>query len=156
MKPPFFTIGHTNRTLEDFLELLNGAQIAFVVDIRTVPRSRVNPQFNRDALSKAMAGFGISYEHIAALGGLRGKARTSSQDVNGVWTNQSFHNYADYALTPTIPEGPRTSPRCGAQAALHDNVFGGRMVALSPPHRRGPSHRQWGNRAAYYRTSQRA
>lgn len=105
MKPPFFTIGHSNRPLEEFVELLNGAQIALVADIRTVPRSRANPQFNRDTLPTALAAFGISYEHIATLGGLRAKSQISSQDINGFWTNQSFHNYADYALTPQFHAG---------------------------------------------------
>jgi uncharacterized protein (DUF488 family) len=99
VKLPFFTIGHSNRSLEEFVELLKGAQIDLVADIRTVPRSRTNPQFNKDALPEALAAFDISYEHMAALGGLRGKTRTSSQDVNGFWTNESFHNYADYALS---------------------------------------------------------
>jgi uncharacterized protein (DUF488 family) len=102
---PFLTIGHSNRSLDEFVELLKGAQIDLVADIRTIPRSRTNPQFNKDALPEAMAAFDISYEHMAALGGLRGKTRTSSQNVNGFWTNASFHNYADYALTEQFQAG---------------------------------------------------
>jgi uncharacterized protein (DUF488 family) len=105
VKPPFFTIGHSNRSLEDFVALLNEAQIDLVADIRAVPRSRANPQFNKDTLPGALAAFDISYEHIAALGGLRGKARTSPRNVNGFWTNESFHNYADYALTAQFQAG---------------------------------------------------
>ena len=105
MKLPFFTIGHSNRSLEEFIELLIGAHINLVVDIRTVPRSRSNPQFNKDTLPDALVAFDISYEHMAALGGLRGKTQTSPQDVNGFWTNESFHNYADYALSAQFHAG---------------------------------------------------
>ena len=105
MKLPFFTIGHSNRSLEEFAELLRGAEIDLVADIRTVPRSRANPQFNTDTLPEALAAFHVSYEHVAALGGLRGKARSLSPDVNGFWTNESFHNYADYALSADFHAG---------------------------------------------------
>lgn len=105
MKLPFFTVGHSNRSLEEFVELLSGAEIDLVADIRTVPRSRANPQFNKDALPEALAAFDISYAHMAALGGLRGKTRSLSPDVNGFWTNESFHNYADYALSKEFNEG---------------------------------------------------
>jgi uncharacterized protein (DUF488 family) len=96
---PFFTIGHSNRSLEEFIELLRGAEIALVADIRKIPRSRANPQFNADTLPDALARHGIAYEHIAALGGLRGKTRNVPRDVNGFWENESFHRYADYALS---------------------------------------------------------
>src|SRR6185503_1498582 len=86
---PFFTIGHSNRSLEAFIELLKGVHIDLVADIRTIPRSRTNPQFNKTALPDALAAFDVSYAHMAALGGLRGKTRTSPQDVNGFWTNES-------------------------------------------------------------------
>jgi uncharacterized protein (DUF488 family) len=105
VKLPFFTIGHSNRSLEDFVELLIGPHVDRVVDIRKVPRSRSNPQFNADTLPEALAAYNISYEHVAALGGLRGKGRGLPRDVNGFWTNESFHNYADYALTAEFHAG---------------------------------------------------
>lgn len=105
MKRPFFTVGHSNRSLEAFAELLREAYIDLVADIRTVPRSRTNPQFNKDALPDSLATFGIFYEHMAALGGLRSKTRTVPQEVNHLWKNQSFHNYADYALTAPFRAG---------------------------------------------------
>jgi uncharacterized protein (DUF488 family) len=105
VKLPFFTIGHSNRSLEELVELLSGTKIDLLADIRTVPRSRTNPQFNKDTLADALAAFDISYEHMAALGGLRGKVRTSSREVNDFWTNESFHNYADYALTAQFHAG---------------------------------------------------
>lgn len=101
---PFFTIGHSNRSLEALIALLREADITLVADIRKMPRSRTNPQFNKDKLLEALEGFQISYEHMAALGGLRG-TRALSQDVNGFWTNKSFHNYADYALTEPFQAG---------------------------------------------------
>ncbi|WP_050630097.1 DUF488 family protein [Bradyrhizobium viridifuturi] len=100
MALPFFTIGHSNRSLEDFVAVLTAAGIDRVVDIRTVPRSRTNPQFNKDTLPGSLNAAGISYEHLADLGGLRGKARSVPPSVNGFWSNESFHNYADYALSP--------------------------------------------------------
>lgn len=97
---PVFTIGHSNRTLEAFVTLLKGPGVERVVDIRTVPRSRANPQFNRETLPDALGAFGVAYEHVAELGGLRGRSKTVPREVNALWTNESFHNYADYALTP--------------------------------------------------------
>lgn len=105
MKLPFFTIGHSNRSLDEFIELLRGAGIDLLADIRTIPKSRANPQFNEDTLPASLAACDISYERIAALGGLRGKSKTIARDVNAFWTNDSFHNYADYALSNTFRAG---------------------------------------------------
>jgi uncharacterized protein (DUF488 family) len=102
---PFFTIGHSNRSLEDFVALLRQAEIGLVADIRKIPMSRANPQFNKDTLPGALAACGISYDHIAALGGRRGKTKSLPADVNGFWTNDSFHNYADYALSEDFRAG---------------------------------------------------
>lgn len=102
---PFFTIGHSNRSLDDFVGLLKEARVELVADVRKIPRSRSNPQFNMDTLPDSLAPFGISYEHVAALGGLRGKAASLPRDVNGFWTNESFHNYADYALSERFHDG---------------------------------------------------
>ena len=105
MELPFFTIGHSNRSLEAFVQLLSGAEVGLVADIRKVPRSRANPQFNKDTLPEALAASRISYEHMAALGGLRKKTGTLSPHVNGFWTNKSFHNFADYALSAPFHAG---------------------------------------------------
>ena len=105
MPNPFFTIGHSTRPNEEFVALLAAAEVRLVVDVRTVPRSRTNPQFNRDALPAALAAHGIAYEHFAALGGLRGKQPGVSPDVNAFWENESFHNYADYALGEEFRSG---------------------------------------------------
>jgi uncharacterized protein (DUF488 family) len=105
VKLPFLTIGHSNRSMADFAELLREAQVQLVVDIRKMPMSRANPQFNKPVLPGALADFQISYEHIAALGGLRSKTKTLSAEINGFWTNKSFHNYADYALSEQFRAG---------------------------------------------------
>ena len=105
MKLPFFTIGHSNRSIEALIALLSAADIGFLADIRRIPRSRANPQFNEDVLASSLASARISYERVAPLGGLRSRARTVPPQINGFWTNQSFHNYADYALSPEFHAG---------------------------------------------------
>jgi uncharacterized protein (DUF488 family) len=104
-KRPFFTIGHSNRSIDEFVALLSEADVRLLVDIRRIPKSRANPQFNEDTLPQTLASAGITYERVAALGGRRGKARTVHPEVNGFWTNQSFHNYADYALSDEFQAG---------------------------------------------------
>lgn len=105
MDLPFFTIGHSNRGIGIFTDLLREAKIELLVDVRKMPMSRFNPQFNRDVLPASLSAFQITYEHIAALGGLRGKERGLPADVNGLWENRSFHNYADYALSEPFHAG---------------------------------------------------
>lgn len=102
---PVFTVGHSNRTLESFAALLHAGAVEQVVDIRTVARSRHNPQFNADVIGAGLAPFGIGYLRIAALGGLRGKSKAVAPAVNAFWENASFHNYADYALSPEFRAG---------------------------------------------------
>jgi uncharacterized protein (DUF488 family) len=89
---PFFTVGHSTLSLEEFLGLLRPVGICTVVDVRTIPRSRMNPQFNRDTLPQALVEFQIDYEHVSALGGLRGHGRDVPPALNAFWQNQSFHN----------------------------------------------------------------
>jgi uncharacterized protein (DUF488 family) len=105
VKLPFFTIGHSTRPIEAFVELLRAGQVAMVIDIRTVPRSRTNPQYNLDALPATLAEYQIGHGRIDALGGLRGKSRDVPPEVNGWWENQSFHNYADHAMSPAFRHG---------------------------------------------------
>jgi uncharacterized protein (DUF488 family) len=102
---PFHTIGHSTRPLEELVALLRDAEVTLVADVRTVPRSRTNPQYNRETLPQSLAACGIGYEHIAALGGLRGKTRAVPPERNGFWENDSFHNYADYALSDDFRRG---------------------------------------------------
>jgi uncharacterized protein (DUF488 family) len=97
--PAVYTVGHSTRTIPEFVELLNKGPVELIVDIRSVPRSRTNPQFNLDVLPEALAAWQIGHMQIPELGGLRGKSKTVPPEVNGFWINQSFHNYADYALS---------------------------------------------------------
>jgi uncharacterized protein (DUF488 family) len=105
MAHPFHSIGHGRRSLAEFVELLQSVEVTCLVDVRTVPRSRANPQYNRDTLPQQLAPLGIGYEHIAALGGLRGRVREVAHDVNAFWDNESFHNYADYAMSEGFRDG---------------------------------------------------
>jgi uncharacterized protein (DUF488 family) len=105
MASPFFTIGHSTRSIQEFAALVTAAEIKLVVDVRTVPRSRTNPQFNRDVLPTSLAPHGIAYQHFAAIGGLRGKQPGVNPDVNAFWENASFHNYADYAMSEQFRSG---------------------------------------------------
>jgi uncharacterized protein (DUF488 family) len=98
MAYPFYTVGHSTRSIGDFIELLVAAQVGLVVDVRAFPRSRTNPDYDREALPQSLSQFRISYEHVAELGGRRPRQRDIDPGVNGFWKNQSFHNYADYAM----------------------------------------------------------
>src|SRR5262245_39372844 len=102
---PIFTIGHSTRSFEDFVDLLQQADVRHVADVRTVPRSRRNPQYNSDVLPAALSTFQIGYTHIAALGGRRGRTRGVAPLLNAFWENQSFHNYADYAMSEDFGRG---------------------------------------------------
>jgi hypothetical protein len=91
------TVGHGTRTLEEFLSLLREQDVRLLADIRTVPRSRSNPQFAGETLARSLPGAGVCYLHLRGLGGYR-KPRADSP--NGGWRNDSFRGYADYMLTP--------------------------------------------------------
>lgn len=95
-----FTIGHSTRSIDDFLALLQSAQIDAVVDVRRFPLSRRYPQFNAEALSATLAGVGILYRHMPALGGRRGKRPDGVSSPHTLWREEAFRNYADYAETP--------------------------------------------------------
>ncbi|HET7349015.1 MAG TPA: DUF488 domain-containing protein [Acidobacteriaceae bacterium] len=96
-----FTVGHSTRTAEEFIALLRAHAIEQLVDVRTIPRSRHNPQFAGDALSRSLHDGGIPYRHMKALGGLRHARRES---VNTGWRNTSFRGYADYMQTPEFEQ----------------------------------------------------
>ena len=105
MPEAIYTIGHSTRPVDEFIELLRRSSIDLVVDVRTVPRSRTNPQYNSDTLAGSLADAGIGYERVPALGGLRGRTREIAPTTNGFWENESFHNYADYATTEPFRTG---------------------------------------------------
>jgi uncharacterized protein (DUF488 family) len=100
-----YTIGHSTRTVAELAALLRDNAVELLVDVRAVPRSRTNPQFNEDVLPPSLAEFGIGYRHLPALGGLRHRAKGRAPSPNGAWRNDAFRNYADYALTEPFRAG---------------------------------------------------
>jgi uncharacterized protein (DUF488 family) len=101
---PVFTVGHSTRTIPEFVELLRAGNVKLVVDIRRIARSRTNPQYDLDTLPRELGPYQIDHMRIAELGGLRKKSEVAPA-VNGFWTNPSFHNYADYALSDAFRDG---------------------------------------------------
>ncbi|MGN6496012.1 MAG: DUF488 domain-containing protein [Tsuneonella sp.] len=103
--PPIYTIGHSTRSIPEFVELLRCGAVDMLVDIRSTPRSRTNPQYNLDTLPKALAPYQIGHLRIAELGGRRRKSPDVPPELNAYWTNQSFHNYADYMQSAEFHRG---------------------------------------------------
>ena len=99
--PVIFTVGHSTRPIEEFLHLLKAHGVKRLVDVRTVPRSRHNPQFNRDELSRALHAARLHYTYLRGLGGFRPKHANS---INTGWRNASFRGFADYMQTPEFEE----------------------------------------------------
>jgi len=101
-KPVIYTIGHSTRPREEFFAILKAHGIELVVDVRTIPKSRHNPQFNSEAMEMSFPENGIAYEHVRKLGGLRHPKRDSP---NMGWENASFRGFADYMQTADFEEG---------------------------------------------------
>jgi uncharacterized protein (DUF488 family) len=121
-----YTVGHSTRQLLELLDLLRAHGIRQLVDVRTIPRSRHNPQFNRDTLSRFLRSRRIGYRHMPELGGLR-HARPDSQNLG--WRNASFRGYADYMQTPEFDQA------VGALIALAGRKPTAIMCAESVPWR---------------------
>ena len=100
-RPVVLTVGHSTRPLDEFIVLLAAHSVSRLIDVRTVPRSRHNPQFNRDTLPAALKGAGIHYAHVSGLGGFR---HTHPGSLNMGWRNVSFRGFADYMQTPEFEE----------------------------------------------------
>ncbi len=100
-----FTIGHSTRTLTEFVALLRQADVTLVVDVRSFPRSRAMPQFNGDTLPVSLAKHGIGYRHLRALGGRRHHRKGTALSLNTHWRVMAFRNYADYAETDEFRAG---------------------------------------------------
>jgi uncharacterized protein (DUF488 family) len=101
-KVTIFTIGHSTRPLGEFIELLRANEVKRVIDIRTIPRSRHNPQFNRETLGPALRNSHVAYVHLKKLGGLR---RAKADSANLGWHNASFRGFADYMQTAEFEAG---------------------------------------------------
>jgi len=142
---PLHTIGHSTLTLDEFVARLQAAGVTRLIDVRSIPRSHTNPQFNQATLPGALAARGIGYEHVADLGGRRGRQRGVAPEVNGFWDNASFHNYADWALQPPfraalahlIDTGQRE--RCALMCAeslwwrCHRRIIADHLLAAGEP-----------------------
>jgi uncharacterized protein (DUF488 family) len=100
-----YTIGHSNRPQEALLALLSDAGVGLLVDVRSFPRSRSNPQFNSDTLAGGLSGAKIGYRHMQVLGGRRSAQPLGGPSPNTAWREAGFRNYADYALSPAFREG---------------------------------------------------
>ena len=101
----FYTIGHSTTPLAEFIDILRHVGVNLLVDVRKIPRSRGNPQYNIDTLPLSLSDFQIGYTPIAALGGRRARQTDVAESVNGFWLNRSFHNYADYAMSAEFRTG---------------------------------------------------
>ncbi|HEY9498062.1 MAG TPA: DUF488 domain-containing protein [Terrimesophilobacter sp.] len=100
--PEVFTIGHSTHPADEFVRMLRANGVELVIDVRTVPGSRHNPQFAEKELERWLLDAGIGYRRMAELGGLR---RTTKESVNGGWRNASFRGFADYMQTPEFDAG---------------------------------------------------
>ena len=105
MTHPVFTIGHSTRTLAEFVALLRQVNVDLLVDVRSIPRSRAVPQFNVETLPESLAAEGIGYQHLRALGGRRHRAKGAPPSTNTFWRVLAFRNYADYAETAAFRAG---------------------------------------------------
>jgi uncharacterized protein (DUF488 family) len=167
-----FTIGHSTRPIEEFIALLRSNGVKQLIDIRTIPKSRRNPQFNSEALTASLGAAGIGYLHLKALGGLR-HARKDWANLG--WRNASFRGYADYmqtpefesalnraiqvaAETPTVLMCAEAAPsRCHrslvADALLVSGIEVKEIISSAPPqpHQLRPFARVVGTRVAYPR-----
>jgi uncharacterized protein (DUF488 family) len=102
MKTKIYTIGHSTHSFDEFINILHAYEIELVVDVRTIPGSRHNPQFNAPELERDLRGRNIGYAHLKQLGGLR---RTTKASVNTGWENSSFRGFADYMQTADFRTG---------------------------------------------------
>lgn len=110
-----YTIGHSTRKLDEFIDILKAYGIQEVIDVRTVPRSRHNPQFNMETLPSALKEAGVDYVHVKGLGGLR-RARANSPNM--AWRNASFRGYADYMQTDDFKRSLREVVELASQKTM--------------------------------------
>jgi uncharacterized protein (DUF488 family) len=149
---PVYTIGHSTRTIPEFAALLGESGIEVVADVRAIPRSRTNPQFNLDVLPVSLEEFGIRYQHFPELGGRRHHPRGAPPSPNTFWRNDSFRNYADYAATDEfeggfarlrdLAEGERCAIMCSEAVwwRCHRRIISDYLLARGTPvmHIMGP------------------
>ena len=152
---PFVTIGHSTRSVSEVANLIQAVGADMIIDVRKMPGSRTNPQFNSEALADNLRERQIGYRHIAALGGLRGRSSSVDASPNALWRNTRFRNYADYALTPPFKGGLATLIAYGRVARLRDHVRGSALVAVPPPDHCRLSARGWCARLSHHGSARR-
>lgn len=154
MPNTIYTIGHSTRTTAELVALLREAQVDLLIDVRSVPRSRTNPQFNADVLPASLSGERIGYRYIAALGGRRHRPRGAAPSRNSYWQNASFRSYADYTATEAFRAGLEElcdcaeKHRCAIMCAeavwwrCHRRIIADYLLARHIPvqHILGPNH----------------
>ncbi|MCW5782933.1 MAG: DUF488 domain-containing protein [Nitrospirales bacterium] len=113
MSPEFWTIGHSTRPIEEFVGLLQSHGIQVLVDVRTIPFSRRNPQFHQETLARSLREAGLQYRHMPELGGRR---KTRPDSVNVGWRNEGFRGYADYMQTQKFWDGLEELVNIGQQS----------------------------------------
>jgi uncharacterized protein (DUF488 family) len=151
-KPVLHTIGHSTRPIDDFLELLHAHGVENVVDVRTIPRSRHNPQYDQMALRKALRAARIGYQHMPRLGGLR-HARKGSP--NAGWINLSFRGFADHMQSKDFQDGLRCL-EVEARTRVTVIMCRGVRRAVSSFADRRRAGRRWLERAAHSEPKGRA
>ena len=114
-QPLIRTIGHSTRPVDALIEMLQAHGVQRLIDVRTIPKSRYNPQYNSEALEQSLRAAGIAYGHIKALGGLRHPRKDSP---NTAWRNQSFRGYADYMQTDQFRDALETLIEMGRQKRI--------------------------------------
>ena len=151
-RDPIFTIGHSTRTIPEFVAMLRQVDVDLLVDVRSIPRSRATPQFNLDVLPGSLAPDGIGYQHLRALGGRRHHAKNAPPSTNTFWRVLAFRNYADYAETEAFRAGLdeliacSSTHRCAIMCAeavwwrCHRRIIADYLLARSIPvaHIMGP------------------
>ena len=128
-KPLIRTVGHSTRPVDALIEMLEAHGIKRLIDVRTIPKSRYNPQYNREELERSLRDAGIGYEHMKALGGLRHPRKDST---NMGWRNESFRGYADYMQTPEFESALNALVKLAAHESCRDHVRRGCAMALPP------------------------
>lgn len=114
-KLPFFTIGHSTRSIPEFVDLLRAAEVQLVVDVRSIRRSRTNPQYNEHTVGAELGTHQVRYLPVPQLGGRRKRDSAIHPGLNALWKNCSFHNYADYPLTNEFTDGFEQLMEIGAE-----------------------------------------
>lgn len=124
-----YGIGHSTRSIEEFISLLKAHEIKTVIDIRTIPKSRHCPQFNEEELKKSLKESKIGYRHMKDLGGLRHACKDS---INTGWINASFRGFADYMQTPSFEKAieklEKIAEKNGALLCVLKEILGGAIV----------------------------